>query len=508
MTNLPDKLYRVASVVQLEQLAINQYDIPAYELMQRAGRAVFDLIHTKYSRCKNILVLCGAGNNAGDGYVVARLLRQADYDVSVVSLIDPEKLQNEARQAYLAWCEVGQNYQPDMAYIKKAGIIVDALLGTGLQREVSAEWAKWIDAVNRSGKPVISVDIPSGLYADTGAIAGTAIQAERTVCFIGLKQGMFTAQGKDVCGEIVFDDLALPAELYSALNADAQLIQDIDLQRLPPRKASSHKGCFGHVLIAGGNSGMPGAVILAARAALRAGAGLVTVVTRPQNLQAVCSAVPEAMVKTGNADSIDDLFKQDFLASISHVAVGMGLGQDDWALSLLQHCIQLNKPMVIDADALNLIAAHDTVITSALVLTPHPGEAARLLSRSKPENISAADIQKNRFQAVKQLHALFTDAGSCTVVLKGSGSLIFDGNKLKVCNRGSAAMATPGMGDVLSGIVVALLAQGKSINTGSDSDRVELAVCLHAGAADRVTQEKTRGLLASDVIDALPALLG
>ena len=505
MQTLPDNLYSIDSVVQLEQIAINQFDIPAYELMKRAGEAVFNVLTSRYPLAKKILLLCGAGNNAGDGYVVAKLAQQAGLEVYVVSLIDPLSLKNEALLAYNDWSEVAINNNADISSVGQVDIVIDALLGTGLTREVSGEWEDCIAAVNDLDKPVISIDIPSGLLADTGAIAGVAIKADVTVSFIGLKQGMFTAQAKDVCGDVIFNNLGLPAEVYSSVECETQLLNAIDYSLLPKRAASSHKGRFGHVLIVGGNAGMPGAVILAARAALRTGAGLVTIITVPQNLQAIISAVPEAMVKTCEYDSenstaITDLFRQAFIKDITHVAIGMGLGQDDWSLKILQHCAQLNKPMVIDADALNLIASHDITISSSLVITPHPGEAARLLSKNI--TIGTADVQKNRFDAVKSLYRLFENSQSCTVILKGSGTLIFDGQLIKICNRGNAAMSAPGMGDVLSGIVIALMAQDINI-----SDAAALAVCLHASAAELVIGDKTRGLLASDVIDALPKVL-
>ena len=500
MKNLPDNLYSVDSVVQLEQIAIKQFAIPAYTLMKSAGEAVFNVIQTKYPLCKNVLVLCGAGNNAGDGYVVARLAKQEGFNVRVISLIDPVSLKNEALLAYQDWLSVAENDVADESLINEADIIVDALLGTGLKRDVSGDWAQWINAANDSIKPVISVDIPSGLIADTGVIAGHAIQAEVTVSFIGLKQGMFTAQANDVCGEIIFHDLALPDDVYSHVEADARLIKTIDYSLLPKRKASSHKGKFGHVLIAGGNTGMPGAVILAAKAALRTGAGLVTIITASDNLVAISTAVPEAMVITCDTGTIAEVFALSFVNSVTHIALGMGLGQDDWSLEILRYCARLNKTMLIDADALNLIAQHNINIKSALVVTPHPGEAARLLSQETP--LDSADIQQNRFDAVKKLHLLFKDSESCVVVLKGSGTLIFDGQTIKVCSLGNAAMAAPGMGDALSGIVIALLAQGIKV-----SDAAELGVCLHASAAQSVTRDKTRGLLASDVINELPNVL-
>lgn len=519
MQNLPDHLYCVDSIVKLEQLAIMQYGIPAYELMKRAGAAVYNVVSTRYPSNKTILVLCGAGNNAGDGYVVARLARQAGYAVRVISLADPATLKNEARKAYLEWLhqidheQVGvvnaiatSDEAGDFSWCEEADIIIDAILGTGLTRDVSAPWSVWIKRVNDSAKPVISIDIPSGLIANTGHIAGAAIQAAITVCFIGLKQGMFTAQANDVCGEIIFDNLMLADEIYDHVPADARLIKRPDYSLLPRRKASSHKGCFGHVLIVGGNQGMPGAVILAARAALRTGAGLVTVITITQHTAAICAAVPEAMVKTCDTESVDDLFEQSFISDVTHLAIGMGLGQDEWSLALLRSCIKLNKPMLIDADALNLIAKYDFSATEfssipTLVITPHPGEAARLLSRV--ETFTTADVQKDRFAAIRKLHRLFAADDSCVVVLKGSGTLIFDGKTMKVCSLGDAAMAAPGMGDVLSGITIGLMAQSSAISDASASDLVDLAVCLHASAADSLVNDKSRGLLASDVVNEL-----
>lgn len=529
MQDLPDNLYCVESVVRLEQAAIQHYGIPAYDLMKRAGAAVFYIIQARYSQSKKLLVLCGAGNNAGDGYVVARLARQAGYDVRVIALVEPALLKNEASLAYQDWlqhfsdenecaeitADILDEDKTGLSWLDDAEIIVDAILGTGITRDVSSLWSSWIAAVNGSAKPVISVDIPSGLFADTGHVAGTAIQATITVCFIGLKQGMFTAQGNDVCGEIIFDNLAIPDEVYAHIQPDARLVKAVDYSLLAKRRASSHKGCFGHVLIVGGNQGMPGAVILAARAALRTGAGLVTVITIRQHLEAISSAVPEAMVKTSSIEaddglSIETLFKEPFIEHVTHVAIGMGFGQDEWSLQMLRHCLQLQKPMLIDADALNLIAKHGLTASnfsriSPLVITPHPGEAGRLLAKN--EIYTTADVQKDRFVAVKKLHAMFQGHESCTVILKGSGTLIYDGRTTKVCCLGSAAMAAPGMGDVLSGIIIALLAQYKVFADVTSSDIAELGVCLHAAAATRVSGDKTRGLLASDVIDALATVV-
>jgi len=514
MQRLPDKLYTVNSVVQLEQIAIKQYGIPAYELMERAGAAVFQVISSRYPQQKKILILCGAGNNAGDGYVVARLAKQSGYAVRVMSLQNPDSLFNEALLAYNDWLSVADSADQIMgvehSLIEDADLIVDALLGTGLTRQVTGEWANCINTVNQSKSSVISVDIPSGLLADTGAVSGIAVSANVTVSFIGLKQGLFTAEANDVCGELIFANLDLPADIYEQVECDAHLINELNYELLPKRKASSHKGKFGHVLIVGGNINMPGAIILSARAALRTGAGLVTIITVAGHLEAISSAVPEAMTRICDTATIAELFDLAFVSSITHVAIGMGLGQDDWSLACLKHCVQMNKPMLIDADALNLIAKigiSEIGLSPSVpvVITPHPGEAARLLSTSKI--LDTAEIQADRFKAVKSLRTLFDSVEICTVVLKGSGTIIFDGIEVKVCHLGNPAMAAPGLGDVLSGIIIALMAQNNDLPEVTVAETVALAVCLHAAAADTVVGGKTRGLIASDVIEALPGVL-
>lgn len=535
MQTLPDNLYRVSSVTQLEQIAMNELGISADELMLRAGTAVFDVVRSRYPKAKNLLVVCGAGNNAGDGYVIATLAKKSGYHVQVCSLIDPASLKGAALNAYQRWSVIGDvqhntdwpsnEGQSDTQLFPKivqkatqqTDVIIDAMLGTGLVRSVSNSWRAIIDMLNKSGQPVVAVDIPSGLYADTGSIAGDAIRADVTVCFIGLKQGLFTSQARDYCGEVTYCNLTLPKALFTRVDPDARLIQAVDYSVLPARKAASHKGCFGHVLIVGGNDGMPGAVILAARAALRTGAGLVTIITIKQHLAAISAAVPEAMLKVCTIDhdnrnksdetdipSVSQLFSLSFIEDVKYVAIGMGLGQDDWSKTILQHCLRLEKPLLIDADGLNLLACHRSLLANiaatSVIVTPHPGEAARLLSDRS--TISTTDIQQDRFTAVSSIHDLFKMINSCTVVLKGSGTLIFDGHITRVCNLGSAAMASPGMGDVLSGIIIALQTQGLSTDSAA-----ELGVCLHASAALRVVGSHTRGLLASDVIDALPELI-
>jgi len=494
VNTFPTKLYTPEAVARLDQLAIES-GIPGYTLMRRAGQAVFDVLRQSYPEATKILVLCGAGNNAGDGYVVARLARQQGMDVKVVSLIDPKKLPADALQAYQQWSECDQLSSSDTNLMAHADVIVDALLGTGLAREVEGDWKKWINAVNDSGKSIIAVDVPSGLDAATGAIKGAAIRAALTVSFIGLKAGLFTGSGKACSGEVFFDSLDVPAQIYEGVEAAAILLRE---PVLPVRTHDSHKGQHGHVLVVGGNYGMPGAVILAARAALRSGAGRVSVVTRELHVPAIAAACPEAMVHASTDGSLQGERLEALVTGVSHAVIGPGLGRDAWAQRLLAEVLELEKPMVIDADAINILAEKCSVdkhvsISAPHVMTPHPGEAARLLSNEL--NITPADVQSDRFAAVQTLYEMLGGV----IVLKGSGSIVFDGETLAVCPLGNAAMAVAGMGDVLSGVIAALAAQGLSL-----SEAASAGVYLHAKAGDLASDGISRGMLATDVIEELP----
>ncbi|MCK4705760.1 MAG: NAD(P)H-hydrate epimerase, partial [Gammaproteobacteria bacterium] len=327
MQILPSSLYTPESVKRIDQKAIHDHGISGYTLMRRAGKAVLDVLSKNYPQAKKILVLCGAGNNAGDGYVLARLAQQQGMDVKVVSLIDPEKLQADAYQAYQQWNESAVLSVNDVTLIEDADVIVDALLGTGLTREVEGSWLNWIDAINYSDKAVISVDVPSGLDALTGSIKGAAISADITVIFIALKVGLFTASGKACCGEVIFDSLDVPESVYETELPVAELLISPEYFHLPKRRHDSHKGLNGHVLVIGGNDGMPGAVILAAKAALRSGAAMVTVVTRLEHVAALATACPEAMVYGSENGDLPDLCVE----KISVIAIGPGLGRDAWA---------------------------------------------------------------------------------------------------------------------------------------------------------------------------------
>ncbi|HEX5637454.1 MAG TPA: NAD(P)H-hydrate epimerase, partial [Gammaproteobacteria bacterium] len=296
MINFPCLLYSTAAIRELEQRAISSCGITGYDLMNRAGAAVLAVMKQKYPQARRILVCCGAGNNGGDGYVVARLAQRAGYAVDVVSLVETDYLGGDARRAYSDWCTLGLGLV-DADNINDVDVVVDALIGTGLQREVTGVWRSMIEAINASGVPIVSVDVPSGLNADTGSVMGVAVHANVTVTFIGLKQGLFTHQAADYCGDIIFENLDVPDSVYQQVGAQARLLcRNEIIKNLKPRQRDSHKNQHGHVLVIGGDAGMAGAARLAAEAALRAGAGVVSVVTRPEHVTALVAARPELMV--------------------------------------------------------------------------------------------------------------------------------------------------------------------------------------------------------------------
>jgi len=482
-------LYRAEQVRQLDATAIETFGIPGLTLMERAGRAAWELLRSLWPGAARIAVVCGAGNNAGDGYVLARLAAEAGLDVRVVAMKAPERLSGDALNVAEAWLKPGNTVESwSGGGFQNADVIVDALLGTGLDREVSGAFRDVIDAVNASGRPVLAVDIASGLQADTGNIMGTAVRASHTITFIGIKQGMVTGSGPEFCGEAYFNDLGVPEAVYDDIPAAASLVTYNTQKRLLGRRPrNAHKGHYGHVLVVGGEYGFAGAVRMAGEAAARCGAGLTSVATRPAHAFSLAANRPELMVR--GIDVVTDLVP--LLAAATVVAVGPGLGRSDWSLALFGRVLDSERPLVVDADGLNLLA-REPESRDNWVLTPHPGEAARLL------NCTTAEIQADRFAAARALQEWYGGV----IVLKGSGSLIAGPGGIRVCGDGNPGMASGGMGDVLTGVIAGLLGQGLSADAAAS-----LGVCLHAAAADRTAAEGgERGLLATDLYPALRQL--
>ncbi|MBD2857901.1 NAD(P)H-hydrate dehydratase [Spongiibacter sp. KMU-158] len=490
----PDaNFYSAEQCRELDRRAIAS-GIPGFELMSRAGAAAFTLLQQRWSDCSPIEIFCGGGNNGGDGYIVAALAAEAGIPVRLWSLKD--ELNGDAALARAAAERAGVVIQAWQGELPQAGaVIVDALLGTGLSGEVREPYSAAIKAINHSGCPVLGVDIPSGLCSDTGVALGEVVRADITLSFIALKLGLVTSIAPEFVGELILNDLQIPASVYSEMVPQASAINRCVLQaRLGARPRHAHKGMFGHVLVVGGDYGMAGAAILSASAAARCGAGLVSCATREENLAALLSVRPEVMGR--GVEGSGDL--ESLLERASVLAVGPGLGQQDWGAELLKHTLATDVPVVLDADALNLIAREQFKLrkegsAAPRVLTPHPAEAARLLG------ISTAEVQADRRAAVLAIAKRY----SATVLLKGAGTLIaeFDqsGQPCVAVNLGgNPGMASGGMGDVLTGMIAALLAQGLSA-----FEATCLAASLHCRAADFAAAEGERGMLAMDVVAQL-----
>lgn len=475
-----DRVYTAAEVRELDRTAIEDRGIPGIALMKRAGRAVFDEVRRRWPTGRSLTVVCGSGNNAGDGYIVAGLAEEAGLETALRQVGDPEKLRGDAARARDWALSVGVVTSPfEDGCVLAGDVVVDALLGTGVTGAVRPDHAAAIECINSCGHPVVAVDLPSGISADTGAVLGKAVRATATVTFIGRKLGLFTGEGVDHAGEVVFDTLGVPEDIYAAASG---------LRVLSPpeprnRSRSAHKNQFGHVLLIGGDHGMGGAPLLAAEAAFRTGAGLVSMLTRPEHCTGVLARRPEVMVRgVSEGDQVEEMF-----AACTVIGVGPGLGRGAWGRTLLTRALVAGKPLVIDADGLNLVAEDGVELPAASVMTPHPGEASRLLGEERvTDRPAAARVLSERFGNV--------------VVLKGAGTLVAEAGELRgLCIDGNPWLATAGSGDVLTGVVAGLAAQGFGL-----AEAAETGVCLHARAGDAARQRLApQPLVAMDIVDHL-----
>ncbi|MDP5147621.1 NAD(P)H-hydrate dehydratase [Shewanella sp. ULN5] len=480
---LPNEFYTAKQVKEGEILAAKQAGISLYSLMQRAGSAVLDILRQYYPMPKHVLVCCGGGNNGGDGYVLARLLLKAGIKLTVWSTHQSSQLTGDAHQAYCDFVAAGGKVNAQTTHVADdVDVIVDALLGTGLSGVVKEPTAALISLINISAAQVIAVDIPSGLCADTGAVLGECVAANHTVTFIGIKQGLVTARARDYLGKLHFHGLGVEDEFTYLQHAKVLAIDESLLTRaVITRKHTANKGHHGKAILVGGDMGMGGAIILSSSACARSGAGLTAVLTHQANYSALLSHCAEVMC--------NDWCKSEVIASritwATAIALGPGLGVSPQAKSLFELICQINKPKVFDADGLNLLALSPNY-DAKRIITPHPGEAARLLA------CTVADIEGDRYAAVRELQHRF---GGVTV-LKGAGTLVCDGNQVYVCLAGNSGMASGGMGDVLTGVLVSLLAQGYAL-----LDAALIGVQLHSQAADEAVKISGKiGLLASDLV--------
>jgi len=483
-------VYRNAEIRGVETRALKGLQPPG--LMERAGHVAAQIARELVTDSGHgVLVVAGPGNNGGDAFVVARLLKSWWFQVDVVFTGDAAKLPPDAAAACAAWRESGGNTLTRIPANRRWSLAIDGLFGIGLQRDLAGEHAQLVTALNALDATVLALDVPSGIDSDTGRILGCAVRADHTATFIGLKPGLLTLDGPDYCGKIHLCTLDLDAA--SLQQAQGAVIgSEVLAQVLPARRANTHKGDYGSVGIIGGSVGMVGAGLLAGRAALNLGTGRVYVGLLAADGASHDPLQPELMLR-----AIHEVLK---LENLTCLAVGPGLGQRPDAHQALAAALDLDLPLVLDADALNLIAADPGLQkkvgnrSAPAVLTPHPAEAARLLENS------TASVQADRISAACQMAERYHGS----VVLKGAGSVcaLPDGSWY-INTTGNPGMASAGMGDVLTGFIAALIAQGADAKTA-----LLAAVHLHGAAADQLVAAGTGpvGITASEVTAAARAL--
>jgi hydroxyethylthiazole kinase-like uncharacterized protein yjeF len=482
-------LYSADQVRAMDAHAIAQ-GTAGYTLMKRAGEAALRALRSRWPTAMNVTVLTGSGNNGGDGYVLARFAQAAGLTATVLAVTPPERLQGDALKAWQDLDASGgvRTLTFDRSLLSQADVIVDALLGTGLVSAVREPFAAVIAAINACGRPVFALDLPSGLNANTGAVMGTAVRADCTISFVALKTGLFLGDGPDHVGRLLFDDLEVSPPAQPAFQPVLERMGEADITAaLPPRRRESNKGDFGRVLIVAGGPGMPGAARLCGESCLRVGAGLVTVATVRDNVAAIAAGRPELILHA--VDMPEDL--DALLLPANVVAIGPGLGRTPWAVALLERVLACGKPLVLDADALNQLAERGLQVPAGSVLTPHPGEAGRLLGEP------TSNVQIDRPAALRRLCQRYPGA---IVVLKGAGTLVGLTTQpvSALCERGNPGMATAGMGDVLTGAIAGILAQCRDPWLAARA-----GVMAHALAGDDLARERQRGILALDLAEAI-----
>ncbi len=475
-------VHTVAQSQQLERLIIREFGISSYDLMCRAGYSAFVRFQQRWPQCTQIAILCGNGNNGGDGYVFAAAALRAKLKVCVYRQSAPKT--EQACKAFDHYVAHGGEVSglADFAVTDPNEVIIDGLFGIGLTRQIEGQLKRAIESINKSENCVLSLDVPSGVNADTGLEMGCAVKADLTVTFISVKAGLLLPQGKHNCGDVVLETLETPDKAYQSVDKAASVVNPGELTSFAPRRRlDAHKGSAGRVLIVGGNATMEGAALMAAHSAYRSGAGLVSAAMPTKEASMFVQNTPEIRVFDGtNIDLVQTLISQ-----CDVVGVGPGLGQDAWAQEILQVVLNSSARIVVDADALNLLAK-SPVKSDKWVLTPHPGEAARLLG------CSTKQVQNDRFTAAGEIVQRY--GGVC--ILKGAATLIADSTGVWICTAGNPGMATGGMGDVLTGVVCALWAQGLNPRQAART-----AVWLHASAADQCAADLgALGMMATDLL--------
>jgi ADP-dependent NAD(P)H-hydrate dehydratase / NAD(P)H-hydrate epimerase len=479
-------IYQIGQIRRIEALAEKE-GCSGEQLMQRAGKAAFELMRARFPGQENIICVCGSGNNGGDGYVLARLAKEAGLAVRVIHVGEAGKMQGAALAARKAAEGTGIPISSlhDASKLPPCDLVIDAVCGIGVTEPLHGEPLLAVQQMAQSSAPILAIDIPSGINANTGEILGAAPSAAATITFLGLKLGLLTGAGIACAGEVAVDLLDIPPFIYDEVQPVAERLSlSSFMNYLKPRPRDWHKGLSGHLLIVGGDEGYSGAPRMAAMAALRTGAGLVSVATHPANAAMMNAACPEIMCHAiSRPDQLIPLMQR-----ADCIVLGPGLGQTEWSHQLWDRAVRTTGPLLIDADGLNLLAQQPHQQNN-WVLTPHPGEAARLLQ--KPTGA----VQRDRLTA---LHALIKRYGG-VIALKGAGTLVGSANSMAgVCDAGNPGMATAGMGDILSGVIGSLIVQQVPL-----ADAAKLGVLLHALAGDLEAEEGERGMMATDLLPFL-----
>lgn len=510
------KIVTAAQMQELDRRTITEARVPATALMERAGVGIVSSLEERWGsvRGKTVTVVCGKGNNGGDGFVVARLLRRHHAKVRVLALASLRELSREAATMYKQFIRGGgkpsvysyTSKAQAQALLRDSDILIDALLGTGLSSPVTGRYAEVIDSINDTHRPVVAVDLPSGLHADTGAVLGRAVCASLTVTFGLPKLGLYQGQGIDHAGEVTIVDIGIPPAYVDAVAGHITLMTRRAVQAyLPTRRPSSHKGTFGHAGIIAGSVGKTGAAALAARAALRVGAGLVTVATpssvndtlEAKLVEAMTVPMPETKARTLARNALDRLVS--FMAARTAIAIGPGLSTAPETVELIQALTkQLDRPAVFDADALNALSGRIARLASCKIppiITPHPGEMARLEPEATPQTVNNDRLGlATRFARERGLFVVLK--GARTVVARPDGAVA-------ICPTGNPGMATAGTGDVLTGMLVGLLAQGLP-----SWEAACAATYLHGMAGDLAAAGKGQaGMIAGDLVEQIPYAL-
>ncbi len=499
----------------LDEDATSAYKIPSLLLMENAARGLVDKVEASFGLCqgKRITIVAGRGNNGGDGLAAARHLRMRGAEVVVYLLSEVDRVGGDARVSLDIWRKTEGLLHSEGIYsfdqlvsdLEKTDLVVDALLGTGLSQAVKGVYAETIQSINQCGKPVVSVDIPSGISADTGEMLGVAVKAAATMTMALPKWGHFLQNGLACRGRLDVVDIGLPPMLIEKADIKLDLITQASLKGLlPKRQLGVHKGNLGHLLVIAGSVGKRGAAQMCSLAAMRCGIGLVTTALPKSidasspfpTMEAMTLPLPESEAGTLALSSEKMIY--DAMSGKNAVALGPGLSQHPETVELVRNLLsQISLPMVVDADGINAIAAEPSILKQKkgpLVLTPHPGEMGRLIGKQ------AVEVQKDRFNIARR----FAENFGVILVLKGAHTVIAapDG-ALRVNNTGNPGMATAGIGDILTGIIAALIAQGLA-----PLDAATLGVALHGVAGDLAAAEKgMAGLLSSDLIEKIPAAM-